>query len=443
MKSKLGIRREDKNEWERRAPLAPEQVESLVRDNDIEVILQPSDLRVFTNEEYIQAGAKISEDLSSCPVILGVKEIPADRLLPRKTYLFFSHTMKGQPKNMPMLRKMMDLGCRLIDYEGITDTDGRRLVFFGRFAGLAGMIDSLWGLGRRLQAEGFQTALSDVRRTMDYGGLDWANEHIAWLGDWFGAKGLPDALTPMLIGFAGYGNVSKGAQEVIDLLPIEEIQANEIERLFARGGSRHVLYKVVFDESDTVEPKDSTQNFSQAEFVAHPDKYRSRFDRYLPRLTVLMNCTLWRPGAPRLVSMESLKRSFARSDAPRLRIIGDVSCDAEGAIECNAQPGDPGTPFFTFDPNTGESAEGLTGAGVSVLSVDNLPAELPEESTRHFGKALLRFLPPLAAACAKDTVNSREFPSEIQKAVVMENGQFANRYANMSAFLEEKPAKRK
>ncbi len=134
MPKALGIRREDKNIWERRVPVTPEQVERLVRDHGVEVVVQPSTLRAFPDATYGEAGARLREDLSECGVIAGVKEMPMDVFQPGKAYLFFSHTVKGQPYNMPMLRRMMERGCHLIDYERIVDASGRRLVLFGRFA---------------------------------------------------------------------------------------------------------------------------------------------------------------------------------------------------------------------------------------------------------------------------------------------------------------------
>ena len=145
----LGIRREDKNIWERRVPLSPEHLKRLKDEHDIDACLQPFPDRAFSDKEYRQVGSRIDDDLSSCDIILAVKEIPPSLLLPDKIYLFFSHTIKGQSFNMPMLQQLVNLKSTLIDYECITDENGKRLVFFGRFAGLAGMLDGLYALGQR------------------------------------------------------------------------------------------------------------------------------------------------------------------------------------------------------------------------------------------------------------------------------------------------------
>jgi len=157
MNKRIGIRREDMYAWERRTPLTPQDARELVEENALEILAQSSDKRVFTSEDYQRAGIEVVDDLASCPVIFGIKEVPIPVLEPEKTYVFFSHTIKGQSYNMPMLQKILDLSCTLIDYEKITDEKGRRLIFFGNFAGLAGMIDTLWTLGRRLASEGIET----------------------------------------------------------------------------------------------------------------------------------------------------------------------------------------------------------------------------------------------------------------------------------------------
>jgi len=151
--SAIGIRREDKREWERRAPLVPLHVAELVAAGT-DVVVQPSEIRAFGDDDYRRAGARVQDDLSSAGVILAVKEVPMPLLIPGRVYVFFAHVIKGQEHNMPLLRQVLDLGITLVDYEKIADADGRRLVKFGRQAGQAGMVETLRALGRRLAAEG-------------------------------------------------------------------------------------------------------------------------------------------------------------------------------------------------------------------------------------------------------------------------------------------------
>jgi len=168
MSKYIGIRHEDKYAMERRAPLTPRHVDKLVKQKKLDIIVQSSPKRIFTDEEYIRAGAKVSRDLKKCSVIFGVKEMPVDFFEPGKTYVFFAHVIKGQPYNMAMLRRMMELKCNLIEYERVVDEQGKRLIFFGRYAGLAGMINSLWALGLRLRHYGYSSRLARLKQAHEY-----------------------------------------------------------------------------------------------------------------------------------------------------------------------------------------------------------------------------------------------------------------------------------
>ena len=248
----IGIRREDKNKWERRVPLVPTDTSDLQTKRGVRVLVQPSSVRVCTDDEYRSAGVEVNEDLGLASVILAVKEIPTHALLPGKTYVFFAHVAKGQPHNMPMLRRLMELGCSLVDYEKITDDQKRRLIFFGRHAGYAGMIETLRCLGQRLAVSGVSTPLSRVHPAFKYRDLTEAKTHIAALGDEIRHQA---EARPLIFGFSGYGNVSMGAQEVFDCLkPVEVAVADLAAAASAAAGPRPV--KVVFREEDMVERKE-------------------------------------------------------------------------------------------------------------------------------------------------------------------------------------------
>ncbi|MCK4392944.1 hypothetical protein KAX17_08570, partial [Candidatus Bipolaricaulota bacterium] len=262
MTQRVGIRREDKYPWERRVPLIPQDVKKLVEKDRLEIVAQRSQKRIFTDEEYRQLGIEVAEDLSSCPIIVGIKEIPIPVLEKGKTYVFFSHTIKGQSYNMAMLSRMLELRCTLIDYEKVTDEDGRRLIFFGNYAGLAGMIDTLWAFGKRLAWEGIPNFFEGVNRALDYRDLAAAKEAIRRVGERIADTGLPEAITPLVVGFAGYGNVSRGAQEILALLPVCEIAPEELRTLHKeKETSNRVVYKVVFKEEDMVKRVDSKRPF--------------------------------------------------------------------------------------------------------------------------------------------------------------------------------------
>jgi len=436
VQSVIGIRREDKNKWERRVPLVPKDVAALAGGQRIEFMVQPSANRAFADADYEQAGAQVQEDLSICPVVLGVKEMPLSFLQKERTYMFFSHTIKGQKKNMPLLRKMMDLGCTLIDYEKVTDDQGRRLIFFGRHAGLAGMLDSLWGLGRRLQeAEGLWTPFLNLRPAHQYANLAEAKEAVAQAGRELADKGVPEALRPFVCGFSGYGHVSQGAQEIYDLLPVEDVTPEEL--LEGLTPAKDKVFKVVFREEDMVKPE-SGHSFDLQEYYDHPERYQGRFEDYLDHLTMLMNCIYWESRYPRLVTKEFLARRFqsAGGHPPRLRFVGDVSCDPEGAVEATLACTTPDDPVFVYDPIEQKAQPGFAGRGLAILAVDNLPAELPRDSSVAFSAALGPFVPALAEADMNRPLAETGLPAELQRAVIVHRGKLTESFRYLEAHLE-------
>ncbi|MDD5628808.1 MAG: bifunctional lysine ketoglutarate reductase /saccharopine dehydrogenase family protein [Elusimicrobia bacterium] len=440
----LGIRREDKNPWERRVPIIPEHVAALVKGHGIEVLVQRSDLRAIPAEEYVRAGARIVDDLSPCDIVFAVKEIPIPLLQKGQTYVFFSHTIKGQSHNMPMLRRMLELGCTLIDYERMVDEKGKRLVFFGKYAGLAGMIDTLWALGQRLAWEKTSTPLSAVKRALDYASLAEAESHIAEAGQMIASGGLAEPVTPLVVGFTGYGNVSQGAQQILGRLPTEEVSPADLPGLFAPGASprKDRIYKVVFREEHLVEPAAAGSRFELQDYYQNPERYRSQFEKYIPYLTVLVNCIYWEAKYPRLVTKAYLKKAFGQGPTPRLRVIGDITCDTEGSIECNIKTTDPGRPVFTYDPLRGRAKDGCFGKGPVVLAVDNLPAELPRESSREFSQSLFPFLPELALADLSADFEACALSRPMKKAMIAQRGELTPDFRYLSKFLAESAAKK-
>jgi saccharopine dehydrogenase (NAD+, L-lysine forming) len=435
MTATIGIRREDKNRWEKRVPLTPQHVLELQKNHGITTVIQPSAIRVFSDDSYRTVGATVQESLSPSSVVFAVKEIPTDLFEPGKTYVFFSHTIKGQKHNMPMLKKMMDMGCTLIDYERIVDEKGRRLVFFGRFAGLAGMVDSLWALGRRLHWEQIDTPFNELQQTIHYKDLDEIKKHFTAIGKDIQTKGVPSSLTPLIIGFSGYGNVSLGAQEILDILPVKEIQPGDIASLY-KTPSNNTIYKVVFKEQHLVKPITADKAFDLQGYYKHPEKYRSTFEQYAPHLAILMNCIFWSTQYPRLLTKNYMKTSFLMKEQPRLKVIGDISADVNGAIEFTEKNTPPDNPVFVYNPITDTIKDGYEGDGVVVMAVDNLPCELPKESSESFSETLLRFIPEiLTADFTVDDFHMIALPDEIKNAMILYKGKLTPHYQYMNKYL--------
>jgi saccharopine dehydrogenase (NAD+, L-lysine-forming) len=431
----IGIRREDKNAWERRSPLTPEQVGRLVAEQGLRFVVQRSEIRAFSDAGYHDVGAEVSDDLSECPVVLGIKEIPESVFLPKHAYVFFSHVIKGQRKNMPMLRRMMQLGCSLIDYEKMTDDAGRRLVFFGRFAGIAGMVDTLAGLGKRLETLGTKTPLSRVRLAHEYGRVESAKAAVAEVGREIAEQGLPDELSPLVIGVTGYGHVAQGAWEMLDALGAAEVGPVDLPSLAAKA-DRHNIYRVMFREEQMVEPKEAGHRFDLNEYFGRPELYRSRFEVHLPHLSALVNCIYWDARYPRLVTRKWLEQAFAAGSSPKLVAIGDISCDIGGSIEATVKATEPGDPFYVFEPETASVRDGVTGDGMLLMTVDNLPCELPYDSSQEFGVALLPFVPAIAHADFSLPLEKLDLPGPIRRGLILHQGRLTPEFAYIEKHLK-------
>ncbi len=429
----IGIRREDKNEWERRVPLAPRHVRDLVH-HGIEVHIQPSRIRIFTDEDYIEAGAKVQEDLSTCNVVFGIKEFPEHFFHESQANLFFSHTIKGQKHNMPMLKKLMAKGCTLLDYEKITNDKNQRLIFFGNYAGLAGMLETLYTYGRRLDWEGVKNPFIGLKRPLSYGSLDEAKAALEVVATWIETEGLPESIGPMVVGFAGYGNVSKGAQEILDILPVEEIEPEELAAFMKSGKhSRHVIYKVVFYERDMVVPKEKSDKFELQDYYKHPEKYEGVFSQYLKHLSILVNCIYWTSAYPMLVTKEWVKKNWTMKS--RLKVIGDISCDIEGSIQCTVEATDPGLPSYVYLADKDDIVYGWEGEGPVIMAVDTLPAMLPRDSSTYFGNQLMPFVAAIAKADYNEEFAMLKLPVEIKKCIIVHKGKLTPDYRYMEKFI--------
>lgn len=439
MVKRIGLRREDKNPWERRVPLIPTHVRELILKESLEVLVQASPIRIFPDTDYQREGAQIVETLESSPIIFAVKEIPLDLFERGKTYIFFSHTIKGQSSNMPMLQKILDLECTLIDYERIVDENGRRIVFFGEQAGQAGMIDTLWAYGQRLNHLGIETPFSSIEQAYKYPSLVAAKEEISRVGWTIKNEGLDLSEEPFICGFAGYGRVSQGAQEIFDLLPFEEISPEEIEDLItSKNYSSSTLYKVVFKEEQMVEPISSDFPFELQDYYDNPQNYRSVFEKYLPDLSILVNCIYWAPQYPRFVTKSFLKELWSRETFPKLKVIGDITCDVDGSVECTVHATSQASPVFVYDPIEGVVKDGCEGRGVVVMAVDNLPAEISLESSIFFSHSLLPFIKGIVGADYSGDFKDSRLPNAIKKATIVFRGTFNPDYEYMKEFLKQK-----
>jgi Alanine dehydrogenase/PNT, N-terminal domain/Alanine dehydrogenase/PNT, C-terminal domain len=434
----IGIIRETKNEWERRTPLIPVDIKKLSRELPVNFVVQPSPLRVFSTDEYLQQDAATAEDLSTCEMILGIKEVKVSDLLAGKIYLFFSHTIKGQAYNMPMLHQIIKLKDTLIDYEKMIDEKGQRLIYFSYHAGLAGVIDTLWAVGQKLAREGIVSPLAEIKHSLKYTNLDNAIASFQEVGEKIKKSGLPAAISPFIIGITGYGNVSRGVQHLLDFLPVVQITPAELANVRKSANpEKNKILKVIFREEDMVESKNPAQKFDLQDYYQHPEKYQSRFDQHAAQLSVLINTSFWNRQYPRHVTKKFIRELYSAEQKPALRVIGDISCDVEGGIECTLKTTTPGNPVFIYLPDRDEAREGFAGHGPLIMAVDNLPCELPAESSTYFSSILSKLIPDLVNADYGRDFAALNLPPSLKKAVVVYKGELTPDYQYLRQYLDQ------
>ncbi len=437
MSSKLGLRLEDKNEWERRVALIPTDVAGLV-DKGVDIHVERFARRAFDDARYEASGATLANDVRDCDIVLGIKEMPLGYFRNDGAYMFFSHTIKGQSYNMKMLAELVEKRCTLFDYEVVTDDKDRRLIFFGRFAGLAGMIDTLWTLGLRLKALGHETPFLDIEPSHAYEDLEAAKEAVARVGKRIETEGLPSFMAPTVFGFTGYGHVAQGAQEIIELLPHVEVAPGDLASFVEKnGGMTDKVVKVVYREEDLVEHASSPGDFNLQDYYDNGENYRSIFQPHLELLTVIINGIYWDERYPKLGDAEQLKDLFA-GDQPRLLAVGDITCDVDGSLACTVRDTEPGDPSYVYNASTREAPSGFDGPGLAVMAVGNLPCELPREASAMFSHALT----PYISAMVQADLTQKDFekvvlPEPIKRSVILWRGEFTPKYEYMQDFLRQ------
>ncbi len=428
----LGIVKETKNKWERRVPLNPSAVKELIQKG-FEVIVQPSRTRIYKNEEYRSVGAKLSEDLSRCNFIIGVKEILIDAIIPEKPYLFFSHVIKGQDYNMPLLQKILDEKVTLLDYEKIIDAKNQRLIFFGKFAGNAGMVDTLHGLGQRLkQHHGLDTPFLKIKQSYKYDSVQDAIEQLKIIGKEIEENGLPKEITPLNIFLLGYGHVATGCQEILAALPIVEIDPDKLAE-HSQNYNNNKIYLSVFKEKHLVKRKDGNQ-FNLQDYYNNNSEYKSRMMQYLSFCSVYMNAIYWNPECPVFLPNSVLEKMQGQN--PKLMIIGDISCDINGSVQATVKYATPDDPVFIFNAKTGEVTDGFMGEGFADMAVDNLPCEFSKEASDYFSDVLMPFMKKMLMNDYSKDIENSNLPEEIKKACIVHHGKLQLEYKYLEEFLK-------
>lgn len=433
----IGIRRENEKKFEARVPLIPAHIEQLQQQflGALKFIIQPSPLRTFADEEFAQVGAIVQEDLSEADLILCIKEVYPDQLIDNKVYLVFAHVIKGQTDNMPVLQALLDRGITLIDYESITNSYGKREVFFGYSAGQTGMFETLRALGQRLTAQGKACIFNQLKPVYAYADLAAAKQHLSEISAQIQQDPTLLGVTeyPLVFAFAGLGNVGQGALDVFDLLPTEEVLPSQLADWFKAGSyPPGKVFKCLMGKPDLL--RNGSHPFDADEYNAHPDRYHSRLPDLLPYLSVLLNCVFWSSQYPRILPKDGFRSAWLRGDR-RLQVVGDLSCDPPaGSVACTVQAGDLYHPVFGYEPIEGGVVDAFTTDAVTVMAVDNLSAGLPKDASIAFSTMLKAFIPALINADFNQSTVST-LPSELFRAVVTHQHTLTPRYRYLEPCL--------
>ena len=433
-KNVIGLRRESKNYWERRVGLTPFHVSKLI-ELGIKVLVQPSTTRCFADIEFANVGAELREDLSEAQLIIGIKEVSISELLSRRTYMFFSHTLKAQSYNMPLLDALLQKHIRLIDHECIRNENGR-LVAFGKFAGNAGVIDFLQGLGKYLLMRGISNPFLYERFSYMYYTLLEGIENVKRIGEIITAEGLPPGIGPMIWGITGTGRCSDGALEVLKSFPHKIITPEELSCFIPDEESQNQIYIVTFSTKHMY-ARIIDGGFDRVEYGLSPHLYRSVFkEKYAEKLSVIINCIYYEPKFPKLLTIEDI-----RSLNGKLLGICDISCDLKGGIEICRKFTTPEEPFYLYNPNDDRiyklSQEHIQNS-ILYHSMDFLPSELPRDASQHFSNKLFDYVIELAKDDANLNFDQLTLNNEITNAMITCHGKLTPRYEYIAQLREQK-----
>lgn len=429
----MGILRETKPQ-EFRTPLTPADV-AWLKKRSINVEVESSQSRVFDECQYIEAGATIVNRIDNATLLVGVKEPEVQNLLPEKIYMVFSHTIKGLPDNMPILRECISKGITLIDYEKITGSQGERLVYFGRFAGICGAIDSLCYLGRKLKSEGINSPFSMIRPAAEYKTLSRAKKEIKNVAAQVREYGLDARICPFIVGVTGHGNVYAGVKEILGLFTPIEIHPRDMQRFVNTNQdlSKNICM-IVFDREEKLRKKDGT-GFYFEEYLSHPERCESNMDVYLTHINILLHTSYWDRRCPRLVTKDLIHEIWSRHC--RLKFIGDISCDIKGSIEITRKATTANNPTYTYNPRTKRYTDGFKSEGITILARDNLPTELPQDASQDFSLQIREYVYQLAVHGALDVTEHVAIPRELRNAVIVQSHTLTKPYSYLRKSLKD------
>ncbi len=397
---KFGIIQERKNPPDRRVVLSPQACQNVLKEHPkAKIIAEPSAIRVFTDEEYGEAGIEVASQMEDCDVLLGVKEVPIESLIPNKKYFFFSHTIKKQPYNRKLLLAILEKNIELYDHEVITNPKGIRLVAFGRYAGIVGAYNGF-------RAYGQKTGLFSMPMARDL------KDRLALIAE-LKKISMPNAKVLL----TGKGRVGNGAKEMLDGMGMQQVSVKE----FLNDRFEVPVYCQI-DVLDYNQRKDG-QDLPMQDFFDHPEDYESTFMRFARVSDLYIAGHFYGDGAPYLYTREDVKHPDFN-----IKVVADISCDIDGPVATTLRASTIAEPVYGYHPQKEAEVAFDDPEAVAVMAVDNLPAELPRDASEGFGEAFVTYVIP--------AFFNEDAEGILERARMTQNGKLTQRYAYLQDYVD-------
>lgn len=399
---KFAVIQERKSPPDRRVVLDPNSCQKLLSIfPSAELIIESSPIRAFSDADYSSAGLEVVADVSTAEVLIGVKEVPIEALIPNKSYFFFSHTIKKQPYNRKLLQAILNKKITLYDHETLVNESYQRLIGFGYYAGVVGAYNGIRALGMKLNC-------FDLPKATDLNDRAALNVQLDLL-----------TIPNVKIVLTGTGRVGQGAKEVLDHLNIKQVTVDQ----FLNDNSSEAVY-VQLDVLDYCERQDG-KTLGKKDFFKFPEAYNSTFDRFTSVADFFIAGHFYGKGAPAFFS-----RNQAKNSNFKLKVVADISCDIDGPIACTIRPSTIEKPIYGYDPKTETEIGYKSTSAIAVMAVDNLPCELPKDASEEFGRTFVEKIIP--AFFNKDAFGV------LKRAKMTENGQLMPAFSYLQDYVEGK-----
>jgi len=399
---KFGILKERKNPPDRRVVFSPNELTVLKQKHqNVSVKVEHSDIRIFEDSQYQNLGIEVTDDISDCNILFGVKEVPIENLIPNRAYFFFSHTIKKQPYNRKLLQAILEKNIDLYDYETIVDAENRRLIGFGRYAGIVGAYNAI-------RAFGIKFELFKLPKAETLAGKEALINHLKRL-----------VLPPLKFVITGTGKVGNGAKEVLDIIKIKEVSP---ENYLTKNYDQAVYTQI--DVLDYNKRKDG-KLLDFTDFYQNPKEYVSDFEKYTKVTDIYITGHFYGNDAPAILTQEMLKANDCK-----IKVVADISCDVNGPIACTLRSSTIAEPLYGYLPDENKEVDIFHPAAIVVMAVDNLPCELPKDASDGFGEMFLEHVIPAFFNNDKDGI--------LQRAKITEKGKLTPRFSYLQDYVDGK-----